>query len=145
MINKNIKPQHTWRRMIATIISGLWRSRLWFNVASKPSVAFNLKQDFFGINIATSADPTCDDYIVQALHDLAIKQVRMHFSYDSVDHHGQRLLDRVLAEGFEVMLLSDCTFGRTVVEQEMFCNEIFPLFTEVLDHHALLGRLGVPA
>ena len=104
MINKNIKPQHTWRRMIATIISGLWRSRLWFNVASKPSVAFNLKQDFFGINIATSADPTCDDYIVQALHDLAIKQVRMHFSYDSVDHHGQRLLDRVLAEGFEVML-----------------------------------------
>ena len=52
---------------------------------------------------------------------------------------------RAFEEGFEVMMLSDCTFGRTVVEQEMFCNEIFPLFTEVLDHHALLGRLGVPA
>ena len=31
--------------------------------------------------------------------------------------------------GFEVTILSDCTSSRTPVEQDMFCKEIFPLFT----------------
>ena len=37
--------------------------------------------------------------------------------------------------GFEVTILSDCTSGRTPVEQDMFCKEIFPLFTDVVDHN----------
>ena len=37
--------------------------------------------------------------------------------------------------GFEVTILSDCTSGRTPVEQDMFCKEIFPLFTDVIDHN----------
>lgn len=37
--------------------------------------------------------------------------------------------------GFEVTILSDCTSSRTPVEQDMFCKEIFPLFTDVLDHN----------
>ena len=36
--------------------------------------------------------------------------------------------------GFEVTILSDCTSSRTPVEQDMFCKEIFPLFTDVVDH-----------
>ena len=37
--------------------------------------------------------------------------------------------------GFEVTILSDCTSSRTPVEQDMFCKEIFPLFTDVVDHN----------
>ncbi len=37
--------------------------------------------------------------------------------------------------GFDVTILSDCTSSRTPVEQDMFCKEIFPLFTNVVDHN----------
>jgi len=33
--------------------------------------------------------------------------------------------------GFEVTILSDCTSSRTTVEQEFFCETIFPLFAQV--------------
>lgn len=33
--------------------------------------------------------------------------------------------------GFEVTLLSDCTSSRTAVEQEFFCENVFPIFAEV--------------
>lgn len=47
--------------------------------------------------------------------------------------------------GYKVFVLSDCTSGRTVVEQDFFCDNIFPLYAEVLDHRQLLSRLGIVA
>lgn len=47
--------------------------------------------------------------------------------------------------GYKVSVLSDCTSGRTVVEQNFFCDNIFPLYAEVLDHRQLLSRLGIVA
>ncbi len=47
--------------------------------------------------------------------------------------------------GYKVSVLSDCTSGRTVVEQDFFCDNIFPLYAEVLDHRQLLSRLGIVA
>ncbi len=43
--------------------------------------------------------------------------------------------------GFEVTILSDCTSGRTPIEQDMFCKEIFPLFTEVANHNEFVNGL----
>ncbi|MBO93792.1 MAG: isochorismatase [Opitutales bacterium] len=40
--------------------------------------------------------------------------------------------------GYRVAVLSDCTTGRTIFEQEFYCNEIFPIYAEVLDHGQLL-------
>lgn len=37
--------------------------------------------------------------------------------------------------GYEVTILSDCTSSRTPLEQEMFCDEIFPLFANVTTHN----------
>jgi len=103
-MNSDSTPQQTWLRMIKEIIAGLWRSRLWLNIASTPSSLVTINNNFFGINIATSADPACDDYIIQALQELGIKHIRMDFSYDSFDSHGERLLDRILATDIDVML-----------------------------------------
>jgi nicotinamidase-related amidase len=33
--------------------------------------------------------------------------------------------------GYEVVLLSDCTSSRTPLEQDFFCENVFPLFSEV--------------
>lgn len=43
--------------------------------------------------------------------------------------------------GYRVTILSDCTGGRTEVEQEFYCSEIFPFYAEVITHKNLLERL----
>ena len=47
--------------------------------------------------------------------------------------------------GYKVFVLSDCTSGRTSFEQEFFCEKIFPLYAEVIDHAQLFNRLNVDA
>ncbi len=48
------------------------------------------------------------------------------------------------SENYDVVILSDCVSGRTQVEQDFFCNELFPLFSEVLDHNQFIERVGIP-
>jgi len=43
--------------------------------------------------------------------------------------------------GYKVTILSDCTSGRTSFEQDFYCQQIFPLYAEVIDHVKLLERL----
>jgi nicotinamidase-related amidase len=54
-----------------------------------------------------------------------------------VDSTGRSAFDR----GYRVTILSDCTTGRTRMEQEFYCEKVFPLYAEVLTHHELLGRM----
>ncbi len=44
--------------------------------------------------------------------------------------------------GFKTTILSDCTSGRSVYEQDFFCENIFPLYANVVDHKALLHTLS---
>lgn len=76
----------------------------WLRLSHEISSVEQVPTDFFGVNIATSDDPRCDDYIVNALRELSIANVRMDFSYSSIDGSAQRLLERVLAEDFDVLL-----------------------------------------
>jgi nicotinamidase-related amidase len=46
-------------------------------------------------------------------------------------------------QGFRVSVLSDCTTGRTMAEQDFYCSTVFPLYAEVLKHGELATRLGV--
>lgn len=45
--------------------------------------------------------------------------------------------------GYKVSVLSDCTSGRTTFEQDFYCENVFPLYAEVLDHEQLLQRLRI--
>ena len=76
----------------------------WLQVSDEPLADTLVPEDYIGINIATSADPAVDSYLVERLAELGIGQVRMDFSYDSVDGPAERLLERLLAEGLQVML-----------------------------------------
>ena len=46
-----------------------------------------------------------------------------------IDSTGRFALD----QGYRVHILSDCTAGRTTVEQSFFCEKIFPLYAKVID------------
>ncbi len=47
--------------------------------------------------------------------------------------------------GYQVTILRDCLSARTIFEQEFYCDTIFPLYAEVIDHKTLLESLLVPA
>jgi len=91
------------RIRFSVVIESL-KSCLWYDISSDFNGVVNIHDDFFGINIATSEDAECDDYVIEQLHELGIKHVRMHFSYDSVSSYGERLLNRVLSEDIDVLL-----------------------------------------
>src|SRR3989442_4000205 len=56
-----------------------------------------------------------------------------------VDSTGRAAYER----GHKVSILSDCTSGRTTFEQDFYCENVFPLYAEVIDHVQLLQRLGI--
>ena len=45
--------------------------------------------------------------------------------------------------GFGVTVLSDCTCGRTQMEQDFYCEQVLPLYAEVATSKQLLENLGV--
>ena len=45
-------------------------------------------------------------------------------------------------QGFKVSILSDCTTGRTMFEQEFYCNEIFPIYASVLSKDELIAAIA---
>jgi len=45
--------------------------------------------------------------------------------------------------GYTVYILSDCTCGRTQIEQDFYVKNVFPLYADVIDHQTLLKQLEV--
>lgn len=43
--------------------------------------------------------------------------------------------------GYEVTILSDCTAGRTQYEHDFYCQEIFPLYAQVMSSQDFLEKL----
>lgn len=44
--------------------------------------------------------------------------------------------------GYHVTVLSDCTSARTVFEQDFYCENIFPLYADVIQHKDFLQRIS---
>jgi len=64
----------------------------------------SVPNDFFGICVASSPDPACDDYVIARLHELGIRHVRLDFTYSDRDGYTQRFLDRLIDDGARVCL-----------------------------------------
>jgi nicotinamidase-related amidase len=56
-----------------------------------------------------------------------------------IDSTGRSAYER----DYKVFILSDCTAGRTSFEQEFYCEKIFPLYAQVIDHAELVNRLSI--
>lgn len=54
-----------------------------------------------------------------------------------IDSTGRSAAER----GFRVTVLSDCITGRTCTEQNFYCQQVFPLYAEVLTGETLAQRL----
>ncbi len=45
---------------------------------------------------------------------------------------------------YRVTILSDCISGRSNFEQDFYCEQIFPLYANVIGYQTLLQDMGVP-
>ena len=82
-MDTQIDPKATWRRMKKEIVSGLFHSRLWLGISSEIVAPVDVKNDYFGVNVATSDEPSCDDYVIDSLQELGLRHVRLNFTYES--------------------------------------------------------------
>ncbi len=44
---------------------------------------------------------------------------------------------------YRTIILSDCTFGRTAFEQNFYCEKVFPIYSEVMEHRQLLESMRI--
>ena len=54
-----------------------------------------------------------------------------------IDSTGRSAYDK----GYKVVILSNCTAGTDEFEQKFYCEKIFPLYADVIDHERFLAQL----
>jgi hypothetical protein len=69
-----------------------------------PDTPCAVPEDFFGVCVAPADDPAGDDYILDRLADLGVRQVRLDFAPDSFGGPAERLLRRLIAQAYDVRL-----------------------------------------
>ncbi|MEZ4598252.1 MAG: lipopolysaccharide kinase InaA family protein [Syntrophotaleaceae bacterium] len=89
---------------VGDVICNVFSPSVWTRLCDKPAAPF-VSGDFFGINIASSEDERCDDYVMERLRELNINQVRLAFSYCSFEGPAARFLDKLIENGFSVSLV----------------------------------------
>ncbi len=84
-----------------------------------------------GLNAFSSTD------LDQVLENKDIEHVILAGAVTSIciDSTGRAAHER----GYKVSILSDCTASRTLMEQEFYCENIFPLYAEVCDSKDILN------
>jgi hypothetical protein len=88
-------------RALADVLTRIPR---WLRQQPTPQAATEIPTDFLGVNVAPGRSAEIDDYTLAQLRDLGITRVRMDMSYCGMPGPAQQLLDRLLAEGHQVML-----------------------------------------
>lgn len=61
-------------------------------------------EDFFGVGVASNADPATDTYIIHQLQALGVLHVRLDLSYDDIISYQGRFCEALLNAGFAVTL-----------------------------------------
>ncbi len=92
------------RHFIAGFAGHLRHWRDYLAASHLPRGGHRVPVDFAGIAVAASPDPAGDVWLIEALRDLGIGQVRLDYSYESPGGHGERLLGQLLDHSFSVLL-----------------------------------------
>ncbi|APG28765.1 hypothetical protein A7E78_13555 [Syntrophotalea acetylenivorans] len=104
-MNESLKRRYCLPLAIGDVITSMLSPFTWGRRSHKYQDSLRIPDDFFGINIASSEDERCDDYVLERLRELGIDNVRLGFSYCSFDGPAARFLEKLLSEKFEVTLV----------------------------------------
>lgn len=91
-------------RLFLDIADTVLRMPKWYLLSHNAHGGVSVKEDAFGVNVASSEDPRCDDYVVKHLTEAGITHVRLCWDEAAQQNYTKRFLDRLLAENFDVMV-----------------------------------------
>ncbi len=69
-----------------------------------PPAGHIVPNSFAGVGVAASEDPAVDDWLIEKLEEAQLRNVRLDFTYGDPEGAAGRLLDRLLARHFRVVL-----------------------------------------
>ncbi len=100
----NISPSRRRAQLLQDFGHALLQIPGWLPLPHDKGAGRHIGRDLFGVNVASSDDPRCDDYVVNHLRQAGIQHVRLSLDDTALDSYPQRFLDRLLDEGFDVMV-----------------------------------------
>jgi hypothetical protein len=104
-LNKLLQLRYFVPFALGDVATTVFSPAAWTRLSGKPKASLCIPEDFFGINIASSEDEDCDEYVMSRLRELGIKNVRLAFSYCGFDGPAARFLDKLLDNRFVVALV----------------------------------------
>ena len=104
MTAKRKLPSMLTRQVVYDGLSYILRGGLLIKNGHLPPDNHIIPADFFGVCVASSADPAVDDYVISQLNQLGTKQVRLDFSYGDLTSFNARFLSALIAHKFEVSM-----------------------------------------
>lgn len=117
--------------------SRAFRKGEWGSATIEALTAFGDRIDYLYGKVGFNA--FANTYLGQYLKAKSIKNVILAGAVTSICVDSTA---RAAAElGFNVYIVSDCTAARTVVEQEFYCQQIFPIYAQVIDYRNLLALM----
>jgi hypothetical protein len=94
-----------------------------------PETAHRIPQDFLGVCVAASDSPAGDDYLLHALREAGLRDVRLDITYGYREAPQGRLLQRLTAGGFRVWLHLVQPFAEARLLPDPAALERWTLFT----------------
>lgn len=94
----------TFRRFAGAVATSILRGWLSFPGGHRPPAGHIVGRAFAGVGVAAAADPATDDYLIAQLRWATLAHVRLDFTTEDEGGPGERLLERLLTEGFQVTL-----------------------------------------
>lgn len=85
----------------------LWyvlKGKLFIHHGHLPLQNHTVPNNFIGIGIATAHHSATDDYVINALREIGINEVRLDFTYGDLDGFNARFLQRLIDEQFAISL-----------------------------------------
>ena len=91
-------------KLLLNALGHVFKGGLRFRKGHIPPHSHKVAADFSGVGVAASSDPAVDDYLVEKLAELGVRNVRIDFSYGDENGDTARLLEKLLATDLKVLL-----------------------------------------
>ncbi|MGB7816714.1 MAG: lipopolysaccharide kinase InaA family protein [Methylotenera sp.] len=103
-MSKNTQPSMLTKQVIYDGLSYILQGGLRIKNGHLPPSGHTIPNDFFGLCVASAADPAMDAYVIAQLSELGCKQVHLDFTYGDLTSFNTRFLRALIAENFAVTL-----------------------------------------
>lgn len=101
-----------------------------------PPAGHRVPEHFVGVGVAAAEDPTVDDWLIDHLETAGLRNVRLDFTYGDPEGAAGRLLERLLARDFRVVLHLLQSAGDACRMKEAAAQDVWRRFlVQVLDRY----------